>query len=309
MHIVKTKTELREILRELRKTNGNSQKSTGFVPTMGFLHQGHLSLIEKCRSENDITVVSIFVNPAQFNDPDDYAVYPENLREDAAKCEKAGTDVLFIPHRTEFYPEERSGDPLESSKPKTGKDLQSGMIQLSMPSLTAVLCGPGRPGHFEGVLLIVARLLNLVQPDRAYFGKKDYQQYRIIEKMVADLDIPVQIIGMPTFREDSGLAMSSRNARLSAKGKEQASLIYRGMLLARKAYEEGKTDAGLLCEIVSDVMNTGNLLEAEYIQIADPETLQPINDLRDMQEGQTWLIAVAARCEGVRLIDNMESEI
>jgi pantoate--beta-alanine ligase len=301
MQIIKTKKELRSVLKQMRFANG---KKTGFVPTMGFLHKGHVSLIEESKIENDITVVSIFVNPAQFNDATDFTAYPENLKGDAEICENAGVDILFVPHKNEFFPE--SADSMDGHKPKTGRDLQADIIQLAIPALTESLCGPGRPGHFEGVILIVARLFNIIQPDTAYFGKKDYQQFRIISKMTEDLDFPVNVKGMPTYREESGLAMSSRNSRLSEKGKDQATLINRAILLGKKAADEGKSRTSLLCEIMKDVIETGSLNSVEYIEIVKADTLQPIEDLDSLQEGESYVTACAVLCEGVRLIDNME---
>lgn len=258
--------------------------STGFVPTMGYLHEGHLSLIRKSREENDHTIVSIFVNPAQFNDPSDYEKYPTDTGRDLNFLEQEGVDAVFLPDREEMFPE------------------QQNFVQISAPELANTLCGPGRPGHFEGVLLIVARLLNLINPDRAYFGKKDYQQFRIIQTLAIELDFKTEIIGLPTVREPDGLAMSSRNARLNEKAREQSLLIYRALQLAKKTHKDGENDTSVLCEIVSDVIESGSLNRVEYVQAVDAETLQKVNKAGE----KPCILAVAAFCDSVRLIDNIE---
>lgn len=278
MKVVHSKNELRkEIL------NAKQEKKTiGFVPTMGYLHQGHLSLIQRSQTECDYTVVSIFVNPKQFNSKEDFEKYPVDIDRDLNLLKKENVDLVFIPNVKEIYTEE----------PK---------IQLDIPELTNKLCGKFRPGHFQGVLLIVLKLFHLVEPHKAYFGKKDYQQYLIIKQMVKDLDLNISIIGCPLIREESGLAMSSRNARLSEKGKEDALLIYRALQIAKQEFEKGEKNSETLKEIIKDVIETGKLNRVEYIEIVDKETLE--SQAFAKKEN---IIAVAVYTENVRLIDNIE---
>lgn len=278
MKVVHSKIELRKEIRNAKV----EKKAIGFVPTMGYLHEGHLSLIQKAKSECDYTVVSIFVNPKQFNSKEDFEKYPVDIDRDLNLLKKENVDLVFIPKVEEIYSEE----------PK---------IQLDIPELTNKLCGKFRPGHFQGVLLIVLKLFHLVEPNKAYFGKKDYQQYLIIKQMVKDLDLDISIIGCPLIREESGLAMSSRNARLSEKGKEDALLIYRALQLAKQEFEKGERNSDTLKEIIKDVIETGKLNRVEYIEIVDKETLESQSIVKKEN-----IIAVAVYTENVRLIDNIE---
>lgn len=274
MKILKTREEAQ---------NHRPQGSVGFVPTMGFLHEGHLSLIRQAREENDHVIVSIFVNPTQFNDPADYEKYPTDTGRDLSLLEKENVDCVFLPDKDEMYPDETN-------------------IQISAGKLADNLCGRGRPGHFEGVLLIVSRLFHLLQPAQAYFGKKDFQQYRIIQAMTRELDFATGIVGCETVREPDGLAMSSRNSRLSEKGRQQAGLINRALSLAKKTFLDGETSAEVLCEIVKDVIESGSLNQVEYVELVESRTLQKTGKAGE----NPCLIATAAFCESVRLIDNLE---
>jgi len=256
-------------------------KTVALVPTMGFLHQGHASLIEAAAKKADFVCVSIFVNRLQFNNAHDFDTYPVSEERDREICVKSGAHLIFSPPHEEMY----------SQKP---------FIELSMPTLSANLCGPGRPGHFEGVLLVVARLFNLVQPDLAFFGKKDYQQYKIIERMATDLAFPVKIFGCDTIRESDGLAMSSRNANLKPEHREQAALINRAFRLAEKAFHNGLRDPSELAEIAQDVILSGPDNRIEYVQIVDPETLEIPKAI-----DRSFLIAAGVYCGEVRLIDNL----
>lgn len=251
----------------------------GFVPTMGYLHEGHLSLVSRAKAENERVVVSIFVNPAQFNDPQDLEKYPVDLERDAAMLEAAGVDALFCPVRSEVYPR---GVP---------------QLLMSYPGIMQRLCGAHRAGHFEGVLLIVHNLLQWVNPARAYFGLKDYQQYLLIKKMAADLELPSEIIGCPLIREEGGLAMSSRNVRLTPAGRTQALAISRAIFHAADLYREGKP----VNQVQSALVENLQPLEVEYAELCEAETLEPLNAERPAAA----LIAVAAFVDGVRLIDNM----
>ena len=283
----KTIPDLQKALGEFR--SGKPSGSLGLVPTMGALHAGHLSLVEESLRENDFTAVTIFVNPTQFNDPRDYEAYQINLERDLQLLQEAGADLCFAPGAEEIYP---AGD--------------SEML-LSLPALEKNLCGPGRPGHFAGVLLIVARWLNLFRPERAYFGKKDYQQFLLIKRMAQELYFPAEIIGLPTLREEDGLAMSSRNARLDEKSREHAELIYRALKLGKKTFESRDCAPREVREIVSDVIESGSLNKVDYVDIVHPETLEK---LEDFSGHARVLIAVAVFCGPlpVRLIDNVECE-
>ncbi|MFN3603658.1 MAG: pantoate--beta-alanine ligase [Leptonema sp. (in: bacteria)] len=278
MKVVYTKTELRKEIKEKKKLN----KIIGFVPTMGYLHEGHLSLIEIAKKECSFLVVSIFVNPIQFNSKEDLEKYPKDLERDLKLLKESHVDLVFIPDNSEMYPEE----------PK---------IFIDIPSLTNKLCGIYRPGHFQGVLLVVLKLFHLVEPDKAYFGEKDYQQYKIIKQMVKELDMQISIVGCPLVREESGLAMSSRNARLSKEGREDALLIYRSLQIAKQEFLKGETNCEVLKEIIKDIIETGKLNKVEYIEIIDSETLESQTVAKSEN-----LIAVSVYTENVRLIDNIK---
>lgn len=283
MKIIRTRAELRAALKDFRRAEPEAKLA--LAPTMGYLHAGHLALIREARTRAERVAVSIFVNPLQFNDPEDYKKYPVNLERDFELAASAGADYVFVPDRAEMYPE---GDP---------------ELKLSLPSLEAAMEGAFRPGHFPGVMLVVLRLFHLFAPDLAFFGKKDYQQYQIIRRMARDLDLPIEVIGSETVRDEFGLALSSRNARLSERGLEHARLIHRAMKMGENEYRSGLSDAGELKEIVRDVIESGTLNRVEYVEFADCETLQPLETL---PPDRPTLLAVAAYCEGVRLIDNRE---
>lgn len=284
MKVLKGKTELRATLRE-------TPKRLAIVPTMGYLHAGHLKLIEAARQHAEQVAVSIFVNPLQFNDPEDFAKYPVNTERDLELCESASADIVFLPTVEEMYPG------------YTGAGRDRPLLQMTMPELTRNLCGQYRPGHFDGVLMVVGRLFNLFRPDVAVFGKKDFQQYLVIRRLAFDLDFDVDVVGIDTVREPDGLAMSSRNARLGERGREHAALIHRALRIGEKAWQEGASDPTELKEIMTDVIESGSLNKVEYLEILDPETLRD----RERLTGQDrFLIAVAVFCEGVRLIDNLE---
>lgn len=253
----------------------------GFVPTMGYLHEGHLSLVERARAENRVVVVSIFVNPAQFNDPKDLEKYPVDLDRDFAMLEKAGVDAVFCPHREEIYP---AGVPA---------------LKMRYDAIMARLCGAGRPGHFEGVLLIVHNLFMWVRATRAYFGLKDYQQYLLIRQMATDLELGVDVVGCPLIREADGLAMSSRNVRLSAADRQAALAISRALFQAADLWGQKKSLATVQQALLAALVP----LEVEYAVVSDANTLEPLTD--DGPRPRQVVIAVAANVGGVRLIDNV----
>ncbi len=257
------------------------EHSIGFVPTMGFLHEGHLELIRSSQNICSKTVVSIFVNPAQFNDPEDYRKYPIDTEGDLKKCETSGVDLVFLPEREVMYPN------LE------------GNITLTQIDLQRNLCGRTRPGHFEGVMLIVSKLFHLVSPNKAFFGLKDFQQFRIIEDMVTLLNFPIEIHGVPTLRESDGLAMSSRNARLSSKERETASLIPRMFALAQRLIENGEQHPQTFTEILGDFLLSSASIKIDYIEAVHPRSLQVVNDLKS-----DFLLAIAVFVGNTRLIDN-----
>lgn len=280
MLIVTTVSELRRQLGQLMRERGGP---VGLVPTMGALHRGHMSLIGRCADECGITVVSIFVNPAQFNDESDLEKYPRTLDADAALCEQSGVDIVFAPSPAEVYP-----DGFATS--------------VHVKGLTDRWEGEFRPGHFDGVATVVAKLFGMVMPDRAYFGEKDFQQLAVVRRMTADLNLPVEIVGCPTVREADGLAMSSRNVRLSAEERQAALRISTAMEWMAQ-YELGQADAATLAMSGRIGMEGDDgLLEVEYLSIVDPQTLEP----RDGAVQDRDRIIAAVRCGDVRLIDNME---
>lgn len=255
----------------------------GLVPTMGALHAGHLSLIQRARRENKIVVVSIFVNPLQFGPNEDLQRYPRTLEQDRELCEQAGVDVIFAP-----TPEEM------------GVAQESQVTQVvPPPALTSVLCGRSRIGHFQGVATIVTKLLNLVQPDRAYFGQKDAQQLAIIRRLVADLNLPIAIIGCPIVREASGLALSSRNQYLTVAERDQAAILYRGLQQAERLFYGGERLSSVLIAAVKTELAAIPEIAPEYIELVHPNTLKPLEEVEDM-----GLLAIAARLGSTRLIDN-----
>ncbi len=269
---------IRDIL-TLRRALAGLPRPVGFVPTMGALHAGHLSLIRRARKDNPTVVVSIYLNPTQFNQPEDLETYPSDLQRDLTLLQDEKVDVVFAPSHEEMYPAGFQVD------------------RRWWPGrLAEVLEGRFRPGHFEGVITIVRRLFEAVRPDRAYFGQKDYQQWRIIERMAGDLFPGLQVIGLPTVRDDDGLALSSRNVRLSPQGRRRAALLPKALSQAREAIEAD-------VPIPQAVQQARQMLEAagvqvEYLEAVDPLTLEPV------VEGNCLLCA-AVYVEGVRLIDNV----
>src|SRR5690606_7461094 len=254
--------------------------SVGLVPTMGALHEGHLTLIERARAENDVVVVSVFVNPKQFDESADLDAYPRQESADAALAERAGVDLMFAPSVDELYP-----DGFATTVSVTG-------------TLAHTLEGAMRGGHFAGVATVVAKLLIAALPDRAYFGRKDAQQLAVVQRVVADLGLPVSVVGCPTSRDPDGLARSSRNARLDAAARERALAIPAALRTAERRVAEGAHDLDALsAELAADLEWAG--LASEYVAFVDPETFERVT----APTGPT-LCAIAARAGGVRLIDN-----
>ena len=265
-----------------------SQTAIGLIPTMGALHQGHLSLIQRARQENTTVIVSIFVNPLQFGPTEDYQRYPRTLEQDWQFCEQAEVDAIFAP-----TPEEM-GVALKSVQ-------ESKVTQVIPPSaMMSGLCGRSRLGHFQGVATIVTKLFNLVQPDRAYFGQKDGQQLAIIRQLVADLNLPIEIVACPTVREASGLALSSRNKYLTATQMQQAAVLYRGLQQAEAVFRAGERNTTKLLAVVQQEVAMVSTVSVEYIELVEPTTLMQLQKVEE--EG---MIAIAARIGSTRLIDNI----
>ena len=258
-------------------------KKLAFVPTMGALHDGHISLVKQARQTADAVIVSIFVNPTQFGPGEDFNRYPRTLTEDAKKLAEAGCDAVFLPNIATIYPDGFQtwvrNEPLENQ-----------------------LCGASRPGHFRGVLTVVLKLFNLVRPELALFGKKDYQQWRLIEKMAADLNVPLKVIGSETVREPDGLAMSSRNRYLKPEERAMAVAISRGLKAAVEKYKAGETNAATLTGIVAKDISSQPAIKVEYLTICDQMSLAPVGE---SVKGPA-VILLAAQLGTLRLIDNME---
>ena len=273
MRTVSTVAELRAAL---------PREGVGFVPTMGYLHRGHLALVERARRENPFVVVSVFVNPLQFGPGEDYHRYPRDLERDRALLQEAGVDLLFAPGVEEMYPEGFAT-----------------RVQVEGP-LTALWEGAVRPGHFQGVATVVARLFLLVQPQRAYFGEKDYQQLLVVRRMVRDLGFPVEVVGVPTVREEDGLALSSRNVYLSPETRKKAPVLYRALLAMRAVAGQGGSVAEAL-RAGEEALRAVPEFRKDYLAIVHPETLLPLSDWVAGARG-----IVAGRFPEARLIDNLE---
>lgn len=282
MQVVKTKAALKEALKTLRK----GHKTVGFVPTMGFLHEGHISLVKRAKAENDVVVVSVFVNPTQFGPNEDFASYPRDLEKDSALVANAGCDLVFAPEPEEMYP----------APYMTYVDVVGG--------LTDKLCGASRPGHFKGVATVVTKLFNLVKPTRAYFGQKDAQQVAVIEQMVADLDMDLEIVPCPIVREADGLALSSRNTYLTEEERMQALVLSQSLKWAEAEIEKGERSAAVLFNGMKAIIEQSPSAEIDYIQLVNARTLEPLETLSG-----TVLIALAVKVGKPRLIDNMRLEV
>lgn len=277
MEIINRKQRMASLARKLRREN----KTIGFVPTMGALHEGHLKLVEEARQMCDVVIVSIFVNPAQFNDKKDLEKYPRDLTTDAALLTEYQVDYIFTPDEEEIYPDGFS-------------------TYVYVENLTETLEGASRPGHFRGVATVVTILFNTIRPDFAFFGQKDAQQIAVIRRLTADLGFDTEIVVVPIVREETGLAMSSRNALLSNDERQRASIIYKGLREAKLAARDGERNAAILAEIVRKTIETEPLAQVDYVAAVDNETLEPVEKIGE----SSVLIAVAVRFGKVRLIDN-----
>ena len=278
MEIINRRQRMASLARKLRREN----KTIGFVPTMGSLHEGHLSLVKEARQMSDIVIVSIFVNPAQFNQQEDFDKYPRDLTVDAALLANYQVDYIFAPEAGEIYGENFS-------------------TYVYVENLTETLEGASRPGHFRGVATVVTILFNTIRPDFAFFGQKDAQQVAVIKRLTQDLGFDTEIVSMPIIREESGLAMSSRNSRLSDEERQKASIIYKALFEGKKAVKNGERNALKISEIVRQMLETEPLSKIDYIAVVDNQTLEPIEKITENEV----LLAVAVKFGDIRLIDNV----
>lgn len=278
MKIIKTIKEMQALSRKFRAES----KAIGFVPTMGALHEGHLSLVRQCEYENNITVVSIFVNPAQFGPGEDLDKYPSNSEGDLHKLSSLNVDVVFMPEIDEIYPEDTS-------------------ISLNVGSIGQVLCGLTRAEHFSGVATVVAKLFNIVMPDRAYFGQKDFQQTVVIKKMVKELNFNIEVIVCPVFRENDGLAMSSRNSYLNIEERKAASVLYRSLKAAEELIlKKSINNSEDVKENIEKIIKSEPLADIDYFEIVDPETLEHMQTI-----SLPAATCLAVKIGNTRLIDNI----
>lgn len=278
MRMVTTPAAVREAL-------ASSPQPVGLVPTMGFLHEGHLSLVQRCRAENATVVASIFVNPLQFGPREDLSTYPRDRDRDRKLLETAGVDLLFAPDASAMYPSDVSTF-VDETRLSTG------------------MCGAARPGHFRGVCTVVLKLFHIVQPRRAYFGEKDFQQLQVIRRMTRDLDVPVEVVGCPLVREPDGLARSSRNVYLSPEERLQALALSRSLIHAQDLVARGERSAAALRHAVTSFLQQNPALDVDYVVVKDPDTLDDLDAL----EGRV-LVALAVRVGKTRLIDNAVLEV
>lgn len=277
--VIESAAEFRDACEGVRRGG----ERLGLVPTMGALHQGHLALVEEARRRAAIVAVTIFVNPTQFGPNEDFARYPRRLEQDVERCGAAGASLVFAPPTSEMYP------PGERTR-------------VSVSGLTDALCGPHRPGHFEGVATIVTKLFAVAGACVAVFGRKDYQQLKVIERMARDLLLPVEVVGLPTVRDADGLALSSRNAYLSAEERQRALALSRGLSAASHAFRAGERRAGTLRSLALTQIEPA-ASRIDYVTVADPDTLAPLPD--DERTGERALLATAVFVEKTRLIDNL----
>lgn len=281
MRVVKSVKEVRDAVKEW-KAQG---LSVGFVPTMGYLHEGHESLIKKAVKDNDRVVVSIFVNPMQFGPTEDLDKYPRDLERDSKLCENAGANLIFHPEKEEMYFEDFSS-------------------YVDINGLSDELCGKSRPIHFRGVCTVVTKLFNIVNPDRAYFGEKDAQQLAIIRRFVRDLNIDIEIIGCPIIREEDGLAKSSRNTYLSKEERQAALILSQSLNLAKDAINSGEGNSSVVIDIISNSIKKEPLAKIDYIEVVDSLAMKPVKTIE-----KSVLVAIAVYIGKTRLIDNFTFNI
>ncbi|MEW9049852.1 MAG: pantoate--beta-alanine ligase [Neobacillus sp.] len=277
-------TTIREMQAEIQNQKRLS-RTIGFVPTMGYLHEGHLTLLNRARQENDLLVLSIFVNPLQFGPTEDYAAYPRDFERDCALAEAEGVDYVFFPEVKEMYPNEPS-------------------IKVTVHERTDVLCGKSRPGHFDGVATVLIKLFNIVMPDKAYFGRKDAQQVAVVEGLMDEFNFPIELVSVEVIREEDGLAKSSRNVNLLPEERNQAAVLHEGLSLAQKAILQGERDPRKVIALITDLLVNKTNAKIDYVELLTYPQLKPIDKL----EGK-FIIALAVKFSQVRLIDNVILEI
>ena len=281
MRVVERINDVRSTVKEW-KSQG---LKVGFVPTMGYLHEGHESLIKKASEENDKVVVSIFVNPIQFGPKEDLASYPRDLKRDSEICERAGANLIFHPENEEMYFNDFS-------------------TFVDMNGLTNGLCGKSRPIHFRGVCTVVSKLFNIVAPDRAYFWEKDAQQLAVVKRMVRDLNIDVEIVGCPIVREEDGLAKSSRNTYLSEEERAAATILNKSLMLGKEEIQNGQRNSASIIKIIEDSIKSEKLARIDYVEIVDSSSLEKVEEIN-----KSVLVAIAVFIGKTRLIDNFTYEL
>lgn len=277
---MKVITTIKDMQAEIQAQKLES-KSIGFVPTMGYLHEGHLTLIKQARQENDLVVLSIFVNPLQFGPNEDFATYPRDFDRDRALAEGEQVDYLFYPSVEEMYP-------------------QSSSIKVIVQDRTDVLCGKSRPGHFDGVATVLAKLFNIIMPNKAYFGIKDAQQVAVVEGLISDFNFPIELIPVDIVREEDGLAKSSRNVNLLPEERNQAAILYKSLLAAKEAINLGERDTEKIISLIKEMITSEMKSSIDYVEIYSYPQLKPLEKLTG-----TFIIALAVKFSSVRLIDNI----
>lgn len=282
MKIVSTKIEVREQVKQWRKEG----LTVGFVPTMGYLHEGHESLVKRAVAENDKVVVSIFVNPMQFGPKEDLATYPRDLEADSKLCEAAGAALIFHPEPEEMYEE-------------------AFCSYVDMNGLTNALCGLSRPVHFRGVCTVVNKLFNIVMPDKAYFGEKDAQQLAVVKRMVKDLDMDIEIVGCPIIREEDGLAKSSRNTYLSEEGRKEALVLSKSIFAGKQMVLAGEKDASVVIKAMRDIIESASMAKIDYVEIVDVNTMKSIEKI----QGEILCAIAVYIGDEARLIDNFMATV
>lgn len=275
MEIIKSIKDMQIRIRQL------AAKQIGFVPTMGFFHEGHISLMETARKENDVVVTSIFVNPLQFGPAEDYEAYPRDEERDCQIAEAHGVDILFLPDVKDMYPGDLS-------------------ISMKVTQRTNVLCGKSRAGHFDGVVTVLSKLFNIVQPNKTYFGMKDAQQLAVVDSLISDLNFPIKLVGLPTVREKDGLAKSSRNVYLSKNERKEASWLYQSLLHGQTLISKGERDPIAVVSEVSQLIQKETNGQIDYIEILSYPKLEPISVIN-----QRIILAMAVKFNHTRLIDNV----
>jgi pantoate--beta-alanine ligase len=276
--------KLIETIAGMRELRPNLAEPVGFVPTMGYLHEGHISLVKRARAESNTVAASIFVNPTQFGPKEDFESYPRNTERDLAMLEKEKTDIVFMPSAAEMYP------------PRFNS-------WVEVKDISERLEGASRPTHFQGVSTVVAKLFNIVQPTRAYFGQKDAQQLAVIRKMVKDLDMNLEVIACPTLRESDGLAMSSRNTYLNPEERKAATILYQSLDLAKEMWSQGEKNADKIRRAMTELIRQQPLAHIDYVSIADNETLEELEEIKPPA-----LVSLAVKIGKPRLIDNIVLE-